>query len=248
MWWVFGKRSVKGGRGEDLPEPNEGPPDSARPQGLCPRCGKQSSFENLGQLPLSFETILRALPGRDMEPADDPLDRVASLRCRNCHQATAVIEEKWVGEGHHTTSKSGTIWWKGVHWWPLPDAQSPEGVPNEIADAFREAARALGANCPRASLVMSRRTLEAVTVDKGQTSGTLAERLRALSANGALHPSLVDWATEVRLAGNLGAHFDPMSPVSSEDAKAVLVFVKELLRFMYELPRQVARARTSRKP
>lgn len=32
--------------GEILPEPHEGLPDSSRPSGLCPRCGKQSSFFN----------------------------------------------------------------------------------------------------------------------------------------------------------------------------------------------------------
>jgi hypothetical protein len=121
-------------------------------------------------------------------------------------------------------------------------------VPDGIAQAFAEAARALAANCPRAALVMARRTLEAVAVDKGQTSGSLAERLRALSATGALHPSLADWATEVRLAGNLGAHFDPMTTVSCDDAKAVLLFVKELMRFLYELPAQLARARATRQP
>ncbi|MDO9067535.1 MAG: DUF4145 domain-containing protein [Deltaproteobacteria bacterium] len=248
MWPFLDKRGKKGDRGEDLPEPNDGPPDSTRPQGLCPRCGKQSSFESLGHLPLSFETIMRALPGRDMEPTDDPLDRVASLRCRNCRQATAVIEEKWVGEKHHTQSKSGTIWWKGVHWWPLPDARVPAGVPNPIADAFAEAVRALTANCPRAALVMARRTLEAIAVDKGQATGSLADRVRALSATGALHPTLAEWAMEVRLAGNLGAHFDLMSTVSTDDAKAMLAFVRELMRFLYELPTQLARVRTQRQP
>ena len=98
MWRFFGRESQKGNRGEDIPEPNEGPPDSTRPHGLCPRCGKQSSLESLGRLPLSFETILAAAPGRDMEPTDDPLDQVTVLRCRNCRQGTAVVEEKWVGD------------------------------------------------------------------------------------------------------------------------------------------------------
>lgn len=35
----------KGQRDEVLPQENDGAPDSNRPSGLCPRCGKQSSFE-----------------------------------------------------------------------------------------------------------------------------------------------------------------------------------------------------------
>ena len=55
MFNIF-KRSniVKGPRNEDLPLTHEGLPDSYRPNGLCPRCGKQSSFEKIGELPVTF--------------------------------------------------------------------------------------------------------------------------------------------------------------------------------------------------
>jgi len=38
----FKDKTRKGKRGEDLPELHEGLPDSHRPSGLCPPCGKQS--------------------------------------------------------------------------------------------------------------------------------------------------------------------------------------------------------------
>ncbi len=50
------KEPRRGRRDEPLPEPNEGLPDSHRPSGLCPRCGKQSSFEVAGSLPVSFDS------------------------------------------------------------------------------------------------------------------------------------------------------------------------------------------------
>lgn len=46
----------KGRRDEVLPPENEGLPDSHRPSGLCPRCGKQSSFDIAGSLPVTDET------------------------------------------------------------------------------------------------------------------------------------------------------------------------------------------------
>ena len=90
---------------------------------------------------------------------------------------------------------------------------------------------------------MSRRSLEAVTVDKGQTSGTLASRLEQLSNGGVLHPTLAEWAREVRLASNLGAHFDPIQPLSKEDAQQLINFVREILRYTYEMPAELQRRR-----
>ena len=82
-------------------------------------------------------------------------------------------------------------------------------MPPQIGSAFSEAFTALEAGCPRASAAMARRTLEAIAVDKGETQGTLDQRLRNLAATGVLHPSLADWTKEIRLVGNSGAHFDP---------------------------------------
>ena len=91
---------------------------------------------------------------------------------------------------------------------------------------------------------MARRTLEAIAVDKGELKGSLAEWLRALGVKGVLHPTLSEWAKEVRLVGNTGAHFDPIQQVSSEDAQQLINFVRELLRYLYELPAELARRRS----
>lgn len=114
-------------RDEVLPLQHEGAPDSYRPSGLCPRCGKQSSFESAGSLPVTFDhEVYAAGPGGSREPL--LIDRVTSL---------------------------------------------------------------------------------------------------------------------VRLAGNIGAHFDPMKPMSKENAQELLNFLRELLRYLYELPAELARRRTS---
>jgi len=88
---------------------------------------------------------------------------------------------------------------------------------------------------------MARRTLEAIAVDKGETTGVLAERLKKLAARGVLQPTLADWAKEVRLVGNTGAHFDPIDTVSKADAEQLNAFVRELLRYLYELPAELGR-------
>lgn len=232
---IFGRKKKVGSRGESLPENNDGPPDSTQPVGLCPRCEKQSSFECTESLPLSFDGGY--ILSRDGPNIPTSHDRVAVLYCRNCGQGVAVVEEKWIGEHRAIDSRGGgTITWKGFHWWPLVGASLHKAVPTEIAAAFHEAALALSANCPRAAAVMARRTLEAIASDKGEANGNLAHQLSNLSARGLLHETLAEWAKEVRLIGNAGAHFDPINQVSIDDARQLVDFIRELAKYLYVLP------------
>lgn len=241
---LFGKEPPKGDRGELLPEPNDGPPDSDRPSGLCPRCGKQSSFEVIGSLPISFSGSYMEGPGGNRTP--DALDQVSALLCRHCRQGVAVIEEKYVGEtpARQGYRSGGVLSFRGIHWWPLPATRLSSDIPEAIASAFSEAATALAANCPRAAIVMARRTLEAVTDEKGEKIGVLAHRLEALSSKGILLPTLLEWAKEIRVLGNVGAHYDPLTPVTLEDAQQLITFLRELLKHLYELPAELARRRS----
>lgn len=240
----FRENKIQGKRGEELPAPHEGLPDSFRPSGLCPRCGKQSSFEIAGSLPVTFD-YSSYTAHHNGHKEHDFIDRVSSLICRHCKQGVVVIEEEWVGDSPKKKQTSGgVVSYRGIHWWPLPEVNLSTDVPGDISNVFGEAATTLAANCPRASVVMSRRTLEAITVEKGETNGTLAERLNILHSKGVLLPTLADWAKEVRLIGNKGAHFDPIQTVTLEDAKQLLSFVRELLKYLYELPAEIDRRRS----
>jgi hypothetical protein len=238
----FQKEREIGTRGEELPISNEGLPDSYRPSGMCPRCGKQSSFEHAGSLPVTFDSSFITSYNGKQEPA--LIDRVSSLICRNCGHGVVVVEEEYIGDLPKKHQKAGGIMsFRGIHWWPLPENNLSPDIPDDIANVFSEAATALMANCPRASAVMSRRTLEAITVERGEAKGSLAERLKYLSEKGILHPSLTEWAKEVRLIGNKGAHFDPIYEVSNEDATQLITFIRELLMYLYELPAELNRRR-----
>jgi hypothetical protein len=174
-------------------------------------------------------------------------ERSTVLICRNCHQGVAVLEEQWTGKHRSVEQQGGgTISWKGFHWWPLVGASLHKAVPAFISSAFNEAVLALSANCPRAAAVMARRTLEAIATDKGEANGTLAQRLNNLSTKGFLHATLADWAKEVRLIGNAGAHFDPISDVSLVDARQLVDFIRELAKFLYVLPYELNERRTAK--
>jgi Domain of unknown function (DUF4145) len=244
---LFGgrKRSI-GKSGEKLPEKRDGLPESGLPHGLCPRCQKQSSFDTTPPQPITFDPD-RLLVENGGSRSPMVVDQVSVLYCRNCKQGIVVVEEQCIA-GHswrepEDRKRGGAITWRGIHWWPSADAHVSTDVPLQIADAFQEAARAAHAGCPRACAVMARRTLEAITVDKGEPTGVLADRLKKLAASGVLVPTLADWAKEVRLVGNVGAHVDPINTVSKTDAEELIRFLRELLRYLYELPADLARRR-----
>lgn len=247
MFGLFKKSNiVKGERNEDLPLTHDGLPDSYRPNGLCPRCGKQSSFENIGELPVTFSAgIVQPSGGGKAYP--DYSDKVTCMVCRHCKQGVVVVEEKWIGEQPSRLGfeKGGVLSYRGVHWWPLPQTKLSDDIPKDIADIYAEAMTTYYAKAPRATAVMLRRTIEAITVHFGQDQGGLAQRLQRLAEKNILQPSLGEWAKEVRLIGNQGAHYDPVVEVSMEDATQLLNFVQELMKYLFELPAALQRRRST---
>lgn len=239
------KKTVKGQRNEDLPEYNNGLPDSSMPYGLCPRCNKQSSFEIIGSLPATYDSGFINSP--DGKRRKTFFDQVTSLECRNCNQPIIVIEEEFVG-GIPAREKhsSGSVTWKGLFWWPYSNMNITNEIPVDISKILIEAKIAYSAQCYRASAVMSRRTLEAITVEKGEDKDTLVNRIENLKAKGILDKNLADWSTEIRLIGNTGAHFDPINDVTKEDANQIILFIEELIKYVYIMPSEIAKRRNKK--
>jgi len=211
---------------------------------LCPRCGNIAAFGPTGSNIITWNySLYSQRSGGARVP--DYFDRVIVLKCQHCKQGVAVVEEKWVGDhpARHGLGSGGDVTHRGIMWWPPPDYGLSEDVPDAIADVYLESLRAHMAGCYRAAAVMARRTLEAVTADQGESDGRLVDRLERMAAGHKLLPTLADWATELRLVGNVGAHFDAMNDVSKDDAAALLGFLRELMKYLYELPAQLARRR-----
>lgn len=216
-----------------------GIPDSHKAQGLCPRCHRQSNFEVRGHIDLSFDTQF-VIAERDGSSSRIPDERLTGLTCRGCSQGIAVVEEMCY---LNARPGSGTVVWRANFAWPLPTAQVSVDVPAHIAAIFAEAVTALAARIPRAASLMARATLEAITVDKGEAQkDNLKTRIRNLANKNILQPDLAAWADEIRLIGNAGAH-DVNAPVSLADVEQLVSFIRELLRYLYELPAELAKRR-----
>jgi len=249
--WSSGRD--RGERGEAVPASNPDiAPDSSDPSGPCPRCGRVSNFTILGSLPVSLGGSYTI--GQDGSREREVLDRVSALLCAGCGQATAVVEEKWIGDhpAREGIGAGGTTTYRGIHWWPPPtSADIDEAVPIGLREAYAEAMRALSSRAPRAAVVMLRRTVEGLVKERGSAAAqgalkrNLAEGLRTMADEHALDRNLADWATEIRLSGNAGAHFDPIDDVEVAEAEDLARLTRQLLHYVYELPAKLRRSRES---
>lgn len=236
----------------DPPRNPDTPPDTSDPAGPCPRCGRVSNFSVEGYSPVTFEGGVYEMADGTHERVD--CERAAILECQGCHERVVVIEEKWVDNERWDSGlrHGGTINYRGVWWWPPPGvADLDPSIPTEIADAYREGVRAMWAKAPRAAAVMFRRTLEAIVKTSGSDAAkaaagkNLATGLSVMADEGALDRSLAEWAKEVRLGGNLGGHFDVNDDVTPEEADNLARLLREILRYLYEMPARVRRSRNA---
>jgi Domain of unknown function (DUF4145) len=223
-----------------MPAPDpERLPTSTDPSGPCPRCGRLSNFGLRLTTPVTYDRSRPLVQGTAYPPVTE---QVAVLECmgKGCGQC-AVVVERIVTPGDPSSAQ-------GIHWWPAPGAADLDpDVPEPVASAFSEGIRALSANCPRAAAVMFGGTLTEVVRDKGseaaQQSPTLYQQLKAMEQEGTLHPSLVEWAAEIRLVRNAGAHFDELEPVDQAEAADLSQLCRQLINVVYETPASIRRAR-----
>jgi len=233
-----------------LPPPDpDSPPDSRDPGGPCSRCGRTSTFEVLGSVPLTIDYSVYA-QDRDGRPIYEAGERVTMLKCRGCNQCTAVVEERWVGNQRAVTGfkTGGVINYRGIFWYPPASvADLDASIPQPIREAFVEGAKCLAVRAPRAAAVMFRRSLEAVVKNRGSAAarkaleGSLYDGLKVMADEHALDPSLASWAKEIRLAGNAGGHYDPLDDVTMEEATEISKLVRNLFLFLYEAPAKLKR-------
>ena len=97
--------------------------------------------------------------------------------------------------------------------------------------------------CEEAAATMYRRALErALKEAHPETTGSLYAKIRSLADDHVLPGALAEWAHEIRLDGNDGAHDEGVSRVQLEATRA---FADALLRYLIVLPKMVEARRAA---
>jgi hypothetical protein len=237
----------------EKPPPNpDTPPDTSDLTGPCPRCGNRSNFSVAGTVGVTFGGGIAELADGRRERID--VQQASILECLGCNDRLVVIEDKYVNDELDADGvfRAGTINYRGVWWWPPPGAADLDpSIAENIRNAYEEGVRAMWAKAPNAAAVMFRRTLEGVVKTSGSAAAqaaaerTLASGLQVMADEGALDKSLAAWAKEIRVTANFGAHFDITDEVTPEEADSLSRLIREVLRYLYEMPARISRTRQS---
>ncbi|ACM26551.1 conserved hypothetical protein [Rhizobium rhizogenes K84] len=125
----------------------------------------------------------------------------------------------------------------------VSNSSLPDHLPDDVLKAFQQAETNFDLeNHEEAAATMYRRALErALKSSHPNLAGTLAAKIKTLVGGGELPKSLGDWADEIRLIGNDGAHDDG---VTRDELKAARMFCDSFLRYLITLPTEVALRRS----
>jgi hypothetical protein len=107
-------------------------------------------------------------------------------------------------------------------------------LPKVVRASYEEAVRCENGRSWIACVVMVGRTLEAVCVEYDSKTRNMAGTLKAMLTNGAISQELFDWANELRVIRNYGAHATDQE-ITEQNAREALDFLQALLEIFYEL-------------
>jgi hypothetical protein len=156
------------------------------------------------------------------EGGNGPLYRYSLLECSRCNDASLVLELE-VAED---------VWIEDGVVYPAQRSGLSKAVPSSIRSSFDEALACLRARAHTAAAIMCRRSLEALAHEHGARGRTLQDKIAALESNGVIDKRLLDWATEVRIAGNAAAH-DVGTETDAQDARDMCDLAEAILDFVY---------------
>jgi hypothetical protein len=166
---------------------------------------------------------------------------VSAAQCENCKGFVLVIGEK------HPNVQPYSL----VAVFPLgkPNdtvASEVQQAAKDVAEDFAEALRCHWIKSYRASVVMCRRAIQSSAIALKASGGRLIDQIDDLFKTGKITEPLKDFAHEIRLTGNDGAHPDKdgLSDVTEKDSADILEFTREFLNYIYVMPAKLRARKT----
>jgi hypothetical protein len=131
----------------------------------------------------------------------------------------------------------------------VPTIIEIQGIPPNLSSDLKEAqlCHSIGAN--NACVIMCRRALEQLCIDKHANGHTLHQKLESLTEQGILSREIYEISTEIRYFGNFGAHpeNDLFEGIVEHDAREVLEMCIYIAKHVYEVPLRVQQLRERRR-
>ena len=183
----------------------------------CPKCNTRTVAVPITQL------------SEDVPPWDGIF---VVVNCKVCYE-NILIHHEWDQNDTSRFRKTNKVLW------PSPGREMSSKIPESLRLEHKEARSCFNSAAYTATVVMVRRTLEGVCAENGVKRQPLIRALQQMQSDGLIEGRLLEWAQELRVLGNDGAHFTGRR-VSREDAQDALALAEAILDYLYVFSAQFA--------
>lgn len=167
-----------------------------------------------------------------------------TFRCKPCNKLSVRVyhSEQNPYSGEQNLSLKGWI-----AKFPSTDTTAEEKfsthVPSAVLEDYEEGLICLSSGANKAAVSMFRRAMQDAMIDLGADQDL--DLLKQIKSIGSLTKGIKDWAHNVRIFGNWGAHpqEDLLKDVTSELAQEVRELMEEFMNYVYVMPGKIAAAR-----
>jgi hypothetical protein len=120
-------------------------------------------------------------------------------------------------------------------------------VPKDVLDDFEEGAKSIKNGCLKAGVSMFRRSLQSALINLGADESL--ELVDQIKNQSGLTQDIKDWAHNIRILGNWGAHpqTDNLKDIDLKLAEETQSFLEQFFNYVYLMPSMVANARQRNK-
>lgn len=158
-------------------------------------------------------------------PDEGPPTEYTFAYCSNCGKPSLFYRED-MGDGFDKDSY--------YRLYPAQERHIGYRLPEVVRQSYEEAVRCESARSWMACVVMVGRTLEAVCKEFDPGARSILKGLKSMYDKGIISQELLDWANELRVLRNLGAHATS-EPINRTDAKSALDFLQAIIEILYDL-------------
>jgi hypothetical protein len=200
----------------------------------CPHCGARTHIE--------------ALWNDCHQHRNGNVEFYVVFRCKPCRKLllkTFLFEQNSYSQEQNLSVEG----WSDIYPPALDTQLGPEEktfVPEDILHDYEEALKCQAFKANRASCAMFRRALQGALLTLG--ADPKLELIKQIESLSTLPGDVRDWAHQIRIFGNWGAHPDKdnLKDVDSDDVTEAHDFTSKFLLYMFIMPQKVKLSREKR--
>jgi len=188
----------------------------------CETCNSQVELAEEGEY--SVETPeSKPLDPEDIINTIHHIEIYYLLRCPKCSSPFLYLKrwQEMPAEWSYETAEPEKLY-------PNSSEIPLSSVPSSIKKAFEDAFQAHKVGLYAPSVLMCRKTIEAICFEKGITKGNLKQKILKLKEKGIIDSNIYKWADSLRLIGNDAAH-ELLPNISKDDSRDTINFTESVI-------------------